>query len=117
MTDTCRVDRPNGRTALNEDTGKHEPIFEEKILELKCRVQALDLQADDAEVGAALIEKSRARIDVPWNTQGIAAGDRITVTGAGRTSPPGLMTVTYRVVAPIFKSRATALRLIVEVKR
>lgn len=77
-----------------------------------CKVQALNAQEGNPEAGEAIFTVQRYRVDVPVGSFEPSVGDVVTITAA--TLDPYLVGRTFRVVALLHKTAATAYRLAVE---
>jgi hypothetical protein len=77
-----------------------------------CKVQGLDPQELNPEVGGAILTVQRYRVDIPVGGYAPAVGD-VVALGVARFDP-NLTGRKYRVVALLHKSYATAYRLAVE---
>jgi hypothetical protein len=110
MLDTCTVEAITGVTTdplTGEDTPAYAPVYTGR-----CKVQGLDPLERNPEAGGATYTVQRYRVDVPVGAFVPAVGQRVTITAA--TLDPNLTGQTFRVVALLHKTAATAYRLGVE---
>lgn len=107
MVDACEVKRPNGKT-FDEGTGRDVPAFV-VLFSSKCKVQARELAARDAEAGGRTATTVRLTVALPMDAGEVATDDVVTVTAAA--FDPQLVGRSFRVVAPVGKSFATARRV------
>jgi hypothetical protein len=80
----------------------------------KCKVQARNLQARQEEVGGRTATTVSVELHLPISAPAVEVGDLCEITAVGALSDVQLLGRTFRVVAPVAKSFATARRLDVE---
>ena len=110
MLDAGAAKRPTGAAEYVDgvDTFTYDALFTSA-----CKIQTSGLSALDAEVGGRMSVAVRTELHLPASTAPLTVGDVFVVT-----TPHSLSTVpadaTYRVVAPVGKTFATARRYQVE---
>lgn len=77
----------------------------------KCKVQNLDPQEATPQVGGAVVTSQRYRVDVPVGEYAPEEGDVVTIVATALD--PNMVGRTYRVLAPMHKTAATAYRMAV----
>lgn len=110
MLDTCTIVRL-GELVTDPNTGATTPS-ETTLYTGKAKVQGLDPQESNPEAGGATLTVQRYRVDVPVGAYVPGIGDVVRITAAALD--PNLAGRSYRVVALLHKTLATAYRLAVE---
>lgn len=110
MFDTCEVKQQTG-TAFNEATGLDEPTYTPRFTS-PCKVQARDLQSSERDAGGREVTAVRMSVHLPISAGAVEVDDVLTITAAAYDSH--LVGRSFRVLAPVAKSMATARRLEVE---
>lgn len=113
MTDIVTVRYATGNTTQDPVTGSTVPEYADRFTS-KCKVQARNLVAQDAEVGGRTATTVRLELHLPVDAPAVEPGDVCEVTAVGPLSDPQLLGRKFTVVAPVGKSFATARRLEVE---
>lgn len=106
MLDTCITGRPGEETT---DGAGNVTVPLEPLYAGRCLVQTYEAQESNPVAGGATLTVQRYRVDVPVGSFAPAIGDVITIITAA--ADPNLAGRTYRVVALLHKSQATAYRL------
>jgi hypothetical protein len=107
MLDTCTISPVTG---VSDSTGA--PTLGTAVYTGKCKIQSLDPQEANQEVGGATITVQRYAVHVPVGAFVAAVGQVVTITTA--VLDAGLVGRKYRVAALLHKTLATAQRLTVE---
>lgn len=110
MLDSCVVRRP-GETTTDPGTGEPTTPMTE-VYSGKAKVQTYEAQESNPEAGEAVLTFQRYQVHVPVGSFEPAVGDVVEITTAALDAH--LVGHTFRVVAPLDKSMATAYRLGVE---
>lgn len=110
MTDTCTAKRVTGSTT-DPLTGVETPTYT-PLYTGRCKVQSADPQEANPVAGGATYTVQRYTVHVPVGAFAVAIGDVFTITAASLDAL--LVGRTYRVVALLHKTHATAYRLAVE---
>lgn len=113
MTDSGIMRRPTGNTVLDEATGRETPEYED-VFTSKAKIQTRGLASRDSDVGGRIATEIRLELHLPIDAPAVKVDDVWEHTGAGPMSDPQLVGRTFRVVAPVGKSYATARRIDVE---
>lgn len=108
MRDACMITREDPDGEPDDVTGERPRV---QVYVGKCRVQALDPQEQTPEAGGHDYTVQRYRVDTPVGGFKPAKGDVATITAS--ESDPHLAGRSYRVVALLHKTQATAYRLAV----
>lgn len=108
MRDTCTVTREDPDAPVDEVTGVRPRV---EVYAGRCKVQGLDPQEQTPEAGGHDYTVQRYRVDVPVAAYTPAVGDVATIDTA--ELDPNLAGRSYRVVALLHKTYATAYRLAV----
>lgn len=108
MLDTCVVRRVTGEST--DGDGNVTPTYSEPLYEGACRVQTYEPQESTADIGgASTVTTQRYSVHIPVGSYAPQIGDVVTLDSAALD--PQLAGRTYRVVALLHKSQATAYRL------
>jgi septal ring-binding cell division protein DamX len=113
MTDTVTVRYATGTTTQDPVTGSETPVYADRFTS-RCKVQTRTLQARQEEVGGRTATTVTVELHLPISTPAVEVGDLCEITAVGALSDVQLLGRTFRVVAPVAKSFATARRLDVE---
>ena len=112
MLDAGTAKRPTGGYVYDEDAGADVEATDD-LFDSVCKIQPHNLVARESEVGGRTSVSVRTELHLPVSTAPLTAGDLYTVT-----TPHALSTVaagtTFRVLAPVGKTLATARRYEVE---
>lgn len=76
MVDSCVIDRPTG--TFNRETGVTETTYT-PVWEGQCRVPRVDA-SNRTRPNAGTVTPASTVVIVPWNAEGIEAGDRVRFT-------------------------------------
>lgn len=109
MIDACTVGTPGIPVT---DADGHVTTPSTAVYAGKCKVQGLDPQEQNPEAGGVTFTVQRYRVDVPVGAFRPAVGQVVVITAA--TLDPYLAGRSFRVVALLHKTAATAYRLAVE---
>lgn len=112
MTDTVTVRYQSG-TTQDPNTGTESPSYTVRFTS-KCKVQARNLAARAEEVGGRTATTVTVELHLPISAPAVEVGDLCEITAVGALSDVQLLGRTFRVVAPVAKSFATARRFDVE---
>lgn len=108
MLDVGTAKRPTGGYTFDPDTDTELEAVSD-LFTSPCKVQSRNVQPREAEVGERTSVSVRTELHLPVSTDPLTAGDLFVVT-----TPHALSTVaadtTFRVVAPVGKTLATARR-------
>ena len=113
MTDTVTVKYADGDPVPDPLTGSDVQPYTTRFTS-KCKVQARNLQARQEEVGGRTATTVSVELHLPISAGAVEVGDLCEITAVGALSDVQLLGRTFRVVAPVAKSFATARRLDVE---
>lgn len=109
MLDTCTVSRVTGTTT--DEWGNVTPVTEQ-VYEGRAKVNTYEPQESNPEAGGATLTVQRYSVHVPVGSFEPEVGHIVTITEAALD--PHLAGNTFRVVALLHKTAATAYRLGVE---
>ena len=107
MLDACTVRRVTGDAV--DDEGRVTPTYSAPLYAGACRVQTTEGQERTPEVAGSTLTTQRYSVHVPIGAYQPEVGDVVEITAA--TLDPYLTGRTFRVVALLHKSQATAYRL------
>lgn len=110
MLDACTVSTVTGVTT--DEDGNTSPALSAPVYAGRCKVQTVEPQERSPEAGGGTFTVQRYRVDVPVGAFQPAVGQVVTITAAALD--PHLAGKTFRVVALLHKTAATAYRLGVE---
>ena len=110
MVDTCSVKYVSG-SSFNATTGVDTPTYTTRFSSA-CKVQARDLQAMERDSGGHEATLVRLTVHLPMSAGAVAVDDIVTITASVNDSQ--FVGRTFRVIAPVGKSFATARRIEVE---
>jgi len=110
MVDTCTVKYQSG-TSFNATTGLDAPTYTTRFTSA-CKVQARDLAVQERDSGGHEASLVRLSVHLPVSAAAVHTDDIVTITVA--THDAQLVGRTFRVLAPVGKSFASARRLDVE---
>lgn len=115
MTDTVTVSwlDPAAEPVQDPNTGS-ETVPPTVRFTSKCKVQARNLAARAEEVGGRTATTVTVELHLPISAPAVEVGDLCEITAVGALSDVQLLGRTFRVVAPVAKSFATARRFDVE---
>ena len=111
MLDTCTVRTVTGKTT-NPTTGAVTYTYSAPLYTGRCKVQTYEPQESNPEAGGATFTVQRYSVHVPVAAFIPAVGQVIEITSAELDA--NLVGATFRVVALLHKTAATAYRLGVE---
>ena len=81
---------------------------------IRCRVKSANRQARPGHADGSLVVQVSDEVHFPWDTLGLVAGLRVTVTALGPLDPPSMLGGVYRLSNPHEGSQHTAQRWGVE---
>lgn len=110
MVDTCSVKYVSG-SSFNTTTGLDVPTYTTRFTSA-CKVQARELVSEERDAGGHEATLIRLAIHLPVSAGAVSVDDIVTITASVNDSQ--LVGRTFRVLAPVGKSFATARRLDVE---
>ncbi len=112
MLDVCAVARLTGQPgAIDPDTGLRDPAPTSTVYTGKCRVQTYEAHESTPDSGEHVFTVQRYFVHLPAGTD-VRVDDQITITAAALDA--ALVGRSYRVVALLHKSLATAHRVAVD---
>lgn len=112
MVDACSITRVTGAPGpIDPDTGQRTPAPTETVYTGKCRVQTYEAHEATPDSGEHVYTLQRYFIHLPVAAT-VDVDDQITVTAA--VMDPNLVGRSYRVVALLHKTYATANRVAVD---
>lgn len=111
MLDAGQALRPTGPPAYNKELQQNVTPTE-LLFPSRCKIQARELQAREAEVGGRTATTVRLELHLPATTPPLDVDDLWEVTATHPLSTARL--VRYRVLAPVGKTLATANRYEIE---
>jgi hypothetical protein len=110
MLDACSVKYVSG-SSFNEATGADVPTYTTRFAS-KCKVQARELQSSERDAGGREVTTVRLSVHLPVSAGAVQVDDIVTITASEHDAQ--LVGRTFRVLAPVGKSFATARRVEVE---
>lgn len=110
MVDACSVKYASG-SSFNESTGVEEPTYVVRFSS-RCKIQSRDLQSTERDAGGRESTSIRLTVHLPVSAGVVAVDDVVTITAC--TFDPQMVGRTFRVLAPVGKSFASARRVEVE---
>ena len=108
MVDSCQITHP-GEQVTDRRTGGVYAVPDAVVYTGRCKVQSYQPFEQTPEAGAHTYTAQRYQVHVPVGSYVPHIGDVVTITAAAMD--PNLAGRTYRVVALLHKSLATAYRL------
>lgn len=110
MVDACSVKYADG-SSFNESTGREEPTYVVRFSS-RCKIQSRDLDSVERDAGGHESTAIRVTLHLPVSAGLVAVDDVVTVTAC--VFDPQLVGRSFRVLAPVGKSFASARRVEVE---
>ena len=115
MTCTARVESVS--VAPNLTTGADVETVTTIHASLPCRIKDGPRQERSGDLQGASVTVSGPEVHVPWDTAGLAVGQRAVVASVGPLDRPSLLGTMYRLTGPAEGSLVTAQRWGVELWR
>lgn len=112
MVDACTIARVTGPAGpIDPDTGVKAPPPTATVYSGRCRVQTYEAHESTPDTGAHVYTVQRYAIHIPVGSD-VQVDDQATITASALD--PDLVSRSYRVVALLHKTHATAQRLAVD---
>lgn len=114
---TCMVRVESVSVAADVATGADVETITVVHVSLPCRIKDATRQVAGGDLQGASVTVSMPELHVPWDTLGLAVGQRAVVTAVGALDRPSLLGTAYRLTGPSEGSLVTAQRWGVELWR
>lgn len=114
MADTFSLDRPTGGTPEYDEDAQVEVEPTDSLGLSVGKIQSRNLVVSDAEAGGRTVGTVRMELHLPVVAPELRRGDIATMTTPGPMTPLALVGRRLRVVGPVGKTWATAMRYEVE---
>lgn len=111
---TCTVRIESVSVAPDASTGADVETVTTVHASLPCRIKEATRQVQVVDLQGASVTASGPEMHVPWDTAGLAVGQRAVITSVGALDRPSLLGTTYRLTGPSEGSLVTAQRWGVE---
>lgn len=112
MVDTVTIDRADGTTARDPDTGAETPNYGAALYSGKARIQQRAAVSQEDEGAGRTVTTLRLELQLPTSVTGLQVDDRVTVNTAAHDAD--LVGRVFRVSALHHKTHATARRVAIE---